>query len=104
MTSVPVVAAVDANTLRQRAADLAQVAGLLASEAAALALYHSGDGHDAGVAQRAARQAHEAADLLRSLADEKAPVDATLQAATWALSAAAVALTQAKLRTPLGPA
>lgn len=104
MTAVPIVAPTDPNTLRERAADLAQVAGLLATEAAALALYHSGDGHEAGVAQRAAKQATEAAALLRDLAHDKAPVEATLQAATWALSAAAVALTQAKLGTPLGPA
>lgn len=103
MTAVPVVVPSDPNNLRQRAADLAQVAGLLATEAAALALFHSGDGHDADVAHRAAKQATEAADLLRELAHERAPVEATLQAATWALSAAAVALTQAKLRTPLGP-
>lgn len=94
----------DPNTLRQRAADLAQVAGLLATEAAALALYHSGEGHDSSVAQRAAKQATEAAQLLRELAHDRAPVEATLQAATWALSAAAVAITQAKLGTPLGPA
>lgn len=104
MTAVPVVAPSDPNSLRERAADLAQVAGLLATEAAALAVFHSGEGHDSAVAHRAAKQATEAAELLRELAHDRAPVEATLQAATWALSAAAVALTQAKLRTPLGPA
>ena len=85
----------------ERARDLAHVAVILAEEASALALLHNGDGHAARVAQRAAGQAKEAAQLLRDLADRATPPEQTLQAATWALSAASVALAQAKLNTPL---
>lgn len=94
----------DPAVLRQRALDLAEVASILAHEASALALLHSGRGHDSDVAARAAAQTREAASVLRKLHASEAPVEETIQAATWALSAAAVALTQAKLNTTLGPA
>lgn len=93
----------DPAVMRRRALDLALVASILAEEASALALLHSGRGHDSEVAARAAKQAKEAADVLRDLHDQEAPAEQTIQAATWALSAAAVALTQAKLNTSLGP-
>lgn len=89
--------------LAKRAGDLANVASILADEAAQLALLHSGEGHESRVASRAALQAKEAAALLRDLTTRGAGAEQTIQAATWALSAAAVALTQAKLRTPLAP-
>lgn len=89
----------DASRIAFRARDLAHVAMILAEEASDLALLHTGDGHDSRVALKAAQQAREAADMLRSFAG--APPEQALQAATWALSAASVALAQAKLNTPL---
>jgi hypothetical protein len=93
----------DPAVMGKRALDLAVVASILAEEASALALLHSGHGHDSDVAVRAAVQAREAADVLKKLREDGAPAEQTIQAATWALSAAAVALTQAKLNTRLGP-
>lgn len=89
----------DASRIVTRARDLAHVAMILAQEASELALLHTGEGHDSRVAVKAAAQAREAADLLRGFAG--APPEQALQAATWALSAASVALAQAKLNTPL---
>lgn len=91
----------DASSFAQRAHDLAQVAVILAEEASAIALLHVGEGHDSRVAARAAGQAREAAELLRELAGGGARPEETLHVATWALSAASVALTQAKLNTSL---
>lgn len=93
----------DASRFATRATDLAEVAVILAEEASQLALLHVGEGHASRVAARAAAQAKEAATLLRQLAHGGSPPEATLQAATWALSAASVALTQAKLNTTLQP-
>jgi len=92
--------ALDTN-LTQRARDLAHVASILALEASQLAMLHVGEGHASGVAQRAAEQAREAADTLRALAERGAPIEQAMQAAIWSLSAAAVAVTQAKLNTSL---
>lgn len=83
-----------------RASELAAIASILAEEASALALLHSGQGHDSAVAVRAAKQAREASDMLQQMARDGAPFEDALQAATWALSAASVALAQAKLRAP----
>lgn len=93
--------ATDSARITKRAGELADVASILAEEAAQLALIHSGDGHDSRVAARAAAQAKEASQLLRDLSRRGATAEETIQAATWALTSAAVALTQAKLRTPL---
>ncbi|HWH09273.1 MAG TPA: hypothetical protein VNX21_08740 [Candidatus Thermoplasmatota archaeon] len=76
----------------------AQAAGVLAAEAERLALATLGPGHDADVARRAAAQAHEAADALEVLGrSESATLDAVMQAATWAMTSAAVAIAQANL-------
>lgn len=85
------------------ARNLARAASALAAEASALALAHSGPGHDAQVALRAAQQAKEAADTLEQMAERGESLDRTMMVATWALSAAAVALTQAKLQAPVAP-
>lgn len=96
-------AASDASRLAFRARDLAQVAVILAEEASELALLHMGHGHESRVAVKAAQQAREAAELVRSFTSGASPPEETLQAATWALSAASVALAQAKLNAPLRP-
>jgi hypothetical protein len=85
-------------TTSRRARRFAEAASVLADEAARLTFSHLGEGHDADVARRAAAQAREAADALDVLAaQEDATLDAVLEAATWAMSSAAVAVTQAKL-------
>lgn len=49
------------------------------------------------MARRAAAHAHEAASILDGMASaEDATLDAVLDVATWAMTAAAVALTQAQ--------
>ena len=81
-----------------RARRFADAASVLADEAARLALSNQGAGHEADVAQRAAVYAREAAAALEALAaTEDATLDAVLEAATWAMAAAAIALAQAKL-------
>lgn len=92
----------DPVTLAKKAGDLAHIASILADEASALALLNSGDGHEATVARRAAQQAREAATILRGMADHGASFEQIVQAMTWTMSAAAVAVTQAKLNTQLG--
>ncbi|MEA3199466.1 MAG: hypothetical protein QOE90_894 [Thermoplasmata archaeon] len=99
MTEVVQVA--DPARMAARAGEFARIASILAEEASALALLHSGPGHASKVAARAAQQAHEAAETLRDLAARGADLEESVRVATWALSAAAVALTQAKLNTPL---
>ena len=91
----------DAAGLAARAGEFARIASILAEEASDLARIHSGPGHDANVAARAAQQAREAAETLRDMAEKGADLESTVRVATWALSAAAVALAQAKLNTPL---
>ena len=82
----------------RRARRFAEAASILADEAALLTLSRLGAGHDADVARRAAAQAHEAASALEAMAVlESATLDAVLEAATWAMTSAAVAVTQAKL-------
>jgi hypothetical protein len=82
----------------RRAWRFAEAASVLADEAALLTLSHLGAGHEADVARRAAAHAREAASELDAMAaSEGATLDAVLEAATWAMAAAAVALTQAKL-------
>lgn len=81
----------------RRAQRFAQAASVLAQEPSLLTLLNVGACHDSDVALRSARQAQEAAAELERLATEGATLDETLEAAAWAMSAAAVALTQAKL-------
>lgn len=87
--------------LARTARDLARAASTLAREASAIALDRQGPGHAARVAQRAADQALEAAQTLDRMAESGENLDATIQVATWALTAAAVALTQAKIEAGL---
>ncbi|GEM_PF-4360573 len=91
----------DPKRLASRAGEFARIASILADEASALALLHSGPGRETHVATRAAEQAREAADSLRHMAETGADFESTVRAATWALSAAAVAMSQAKANTPL---
>lgn len=91
----------DPQRMTARAREFARIASILAEEASQLALLHSGPGHESDVAARAARQAHEAAEILRHQAEAGGDLEDAVRTATWALSAAAVALTQAKLNTPL---
>lgn len=94
---------VDPERLKKHAAELAHVASLLAHEASAITRIHCGEGQETDVATRAAAQAEEAASLLTELTRRGAGPDETVSAAIWALTSAAVALTQAKLGTPLAP-
>ena len=87
--------------LERNATELAAVASLLAKEATDLAISHSGERHETSVARRAARHADEASEQLRLLtARGDSDPQHALQTAAWALNAAAVALTQAKLVAP----
>lgn len=74
----------------------AEAAASLAEEASHLALAVRGPGHDAEVAKRAARQAQEAAEVLAKMAQDGATLESAFSTAAWALSAAAVAITQAR--------
>lgn len=63
-----------------------------------MTLANQGVGHEADVARRAAQHVREAASGLESMsATEGATIDEVLEAATWAMAAAAVAVAQAKL-------
>lgn len=93
----------DPKRLASRAGEFARIASILADEASALALLHSGPGRETDVASRAAQQAREAAESLRQMAESGADFESAVRAATWALSAAAVAMSQAKVNTPLAP-
>src|SRR5438128_669209 len=92
--SLPAARSPPTRALAHRVQELASVASLIAQEASQLALLHGGDGHDARVAQRAARHANEAA---RQVHAAGASADDAIENATWALTSAAVAITQAKL-------
>jgi hypothetical protein len=81
----------------------AQAAASLAEEASSLALASRGPGHDSDVAVRAAGQAREAALQLSAMADRGASLEAAFSVAAWALSAASVAVTQARAPTLVAP-
>lgn len=79
----------------RRAQRFAEAASVLADEACRLAVADLPSGHDADVARRAAGQASEAAEAIRQLdATGTATLDAVMEAATWAMTSAAVAIAQ----------
>ena len=87
-----------------RAQRFAEAASALAREASILTLSNLGEGHEAAVALRAAQQTRDAAAALERLAARGGTMDEAMEAATWAMTSAAVALTQAKLQRDGGPA
>lgn len=85
-------------TTPERARRFAEAASVVADEAARLAIMNLPPGHDADVARRAAAQARDAAETLHRLGSmDNASLDAVMEAATWAMTSAAVAIAQGKL-------
>lgn len=81
----------------QRVHRFAEAVSALADEASRIALADLGVGRSASVAKLAALQAQEAAALLSEIAArEDADLDEAMRAATWAMTSAAIALTQVK--------